>query len=121
MFRVVIRDHFDAAHFLREYCGKCAQLHGHRWVVEIKVEGSDLDPTGMLVDFGVLKEKLAKILTELDHHLINDHEYFQINNPTAENLAKFVYDRFGSLPSGVKLREVKVYETPDAWAEYGEV
>lgn len=120
LFRVAIRDHFDAAHFLKGYCGKCAQLHGHRWVVEIHVAGADLDGLGMLVDFGLLKEKLSIILTGLDHHLINELEYFQAINPTAENLARYVYDEFNSLPPGVKLQKVRVYETPDAWAEFGE-
>lgn len=60
MFELVVGEHFDAAHFLRGYTGKCAKVHGHTWQVEIRVQGEKLNECGMLVDFAFLKEKLKK-------------------------------------------------------------
>ncbi len=120
MYRLTVRHHFDAAHFLRNYRGKCAQLHGHRWLVEVSVEGKALDETGMLVDFSYIKQNLKTKLAELDHGLINDFAYFQSINPTAENLAKYLFAELSHLLAGANLEKVRVYETPDAWAEYWE-
>lgn len=124
MFQTVIRSHFDAAHFLRNYQGKCAHLHGHRWDVEIGVEGKQLDHTGMLVDFGELKKALYQVLDQLDHQLLNDiPEFAREKNPTAENLAAYLYREIKErllLPEGLTLAGVKVYESPDAWAFYKE-
>lgn len=124
MFRTVIRSHFDAAHFLRNYQGKCAQLHGHRWDVEIGVEGRQLDHAGMLADFGELKKALHQVLYQLDHQLLNDiPEFASEKNPTAENLAAYLYREIKErllLPQGLNLAGVKVYESPDAWAFYKE-
>ena len=120
LHRLTVRHHFDAAHYLREYHGACSRLHGHRWQVEVTVQGSQLDELGMLVDFGVLKQALKSELQELDHHLINDLSPFTTLNPTAENLAKYLFERLLVLLAGASLKKVRVYETPDAWAEYEE-
>jgi 6-pyruvoyltetrahydropterin/6-carboxytetrahydropterin synthase len=120
LYRLTVRDHFDAAHFLRAYPGKCSQLHGHRWVVEVTVKGKDLDELGMLVDFSTVKRSLKDILEELDHRLINDLVEFTTLNPTAENLAKYLFDYMRKTFFEVALDKVRVYETPDAWAEYEE-
>jgi len=120
LFRVGIKEHFDAAHFLRDYPGKCAKLHGHRWVVEVCAKGDTLSELGLLVDFGMLKEKLGAILAELDHSVINEHPFFKAVNPSAENLAKYVFNQFGAIAPGVSLDGVRVFETPDAWADYWE-
>ncbi|HWJ02981.1 MAG TPA: 6-carboxytetrahydropterin synthase QueD [Verrucomicrobiae bacterium] len=120
LYRLTVRHHFDAAHYLRAYPGPCANLHGHRWLVEVSVKGDTLDEMGMLVDFGEIKKALKGLLKTLDHSLLNDHSHFQTLNPTAENLAKFLFDELNTAIEGVALAGVKVYETPDAWAEYGE-
>jgi len=125
MFQVVVREHFDAAHFLRDYQGKCAQLHGHRWDVEISVEGTQLDQVGMLIDFGDIKKAVACSLDKLDHQLLNEVEGFKIEqmNPTAENLAFFLFWELKNslnLSDRHKLSWVKVYESPDSWAIYRE-
>lgn len=124
MFQTVIRSHFDAAHYLRNYQGKCARLHGHRWDVEICVEGERLDRSGMLVDFGEMKRAVSLVLDQLDHQLLNDVPEFQEEkNPTAENIAGYLYWEIRQtlvLPSLPRLAWVKVYESPDAWALYKE-
>lgn len=124
MFQVCVQAHFDAAHFIRNYNGKCANLHGHRWTVVVCVEGKQLDHLGMLIDFSAVKQTIKKALTSLDHSLLNDLPYFGPGgvNPTAEHLAQFM---FMELRKDLVLAEkriawVKVYESPDAWAIYKE-
>jgi 6-pyruvoyltetrahydropterin/6-carboxytetrahydropterin synthase len=120
MYRLRVQTDLEAAHFLEGYKGRCANLHGHSWVVEVFVVGSDLDKVGMLVDFGNIKGELTKVVDRLDHTLLNDIK--EIGNPTSENLAKYIYDFMGfmvpALPSGVELEKVRIWETPRAWCEY---
>jgi len=111
MFTIATRYHFDSAHKLNNYKGKCAHLHGHRWVVEVFVCGDELDATGMLVDFGVIKGKLKILCDRLDHKFLNDMLDF---NPTAENLAKWFYKKLKVVT------KVRIYESPDSFAEYQE-
>jgi 6-pyruvoyltetrahydropterin/6-carboxytetrahydropterin synthase len=125
MFQIAIRAHFDAAHFLRNYPGKCSQIHGHRWEVEVCLKGTELSATGMLVDFHDLKKTVNKAIAAYDHNLLNElPEFSQENlNPTAENIARQL---FLSIKALLKLELntflvwVKVYESPDTWAIYEE-
>jgi len=110
---------FDAAHFLPNYRGKCANLHGHRWTIEIGVSGTPDPDTGMVIDFSVLKTFLQLVVVEqFDHSLLND----QIENPTAENLACKVAelwnDWFWGKSDHVELEYVKVWETPISCVTY---
>ncbi len=108
---------FSAAHFLPNYEGKCRNLHGHTWTVEIAVKGPVLLESGMVVDFTWLSSALKSITYMLDHHLIND----KIPNPTAENIAFWVRDKFRNEwlqgpDSSIQLRWVKVWESLDSMA-----
>ena len=120
MFELVVGEHFDAAHFLRGYTGKCAKVHGHTWQVEIRVQGEKLNECGMLVDFAFLKEKLKKIIGTLDHSLINDLDYFTTINPTAENISVYIAHKFQEMMKdvSVKICSVTVWESPWAAAIY---
>ena len=124
MFQVCVRAHFDAAHFIRDYDGDCANLHGHRWDVEVCIEGQRLDHLGMLIDFSVVKQSVRKSLKILDHGLLNDQPAFGIQgvNPTAENLAQFLFMEFKKdlMLEDKRLAWVKVYESPDTWALFKE-
>ena len=122
MFQVCIQEHFDAAHFLRNYQGDCANLHGHRWMITVCVEGSRLDELGILLDFSEIKQSLRRILKPFDHCLLNDLPSFAEINPTAENLAKMIFQGLkGELPpAGSRLAWVRVNESPEAWVVYGE-
>lgn len=112
-----LKRHFDAAHFLKNYRGKCASIHGHRWEVEVIVEGEDLDEIGMLVDFTALKNMLDGLLEQLDHKLLNEQSLLEGTNPTAEHLCRVLYRALENrLPCGTVLKAVKIWETPDAWA-----
>lgn len=107
---------FDAAHLLPGYEGKCQNLHGHTWKVEVVVTGRHpLSYESMVMDFGELKKLVEKyILEQLDHGYIND----VLKVPTAENLSEYIYQHlFTVLPSGVLLERVRVWESPDSWAE----
>jgi 6-pyruvoyltetrahydropterin/6-carboxytetrahydropterin synthase len=92
MYTVSVFQYFSSAHFLREYKGKCEKLHGHNWKVTVEVSGNGLDTTDLLVDFGVLKKHLSDVLGGLDHRVLNDEvEYFKKANPSAEQIARYIY------------------------------
>jgi len=125
MYELTVRRHFDAAHHLWGYPGRCVRLHGHTWLVEVLVAGERLDEYGMLMDFHELQELVEEAVKDLDHRYLNDLDPFnkpgRETNPTAENIARYVYARLkAKLKPGVRLVKVKVWESPDAWASYAE-
>jgi len=122
MYELTVSGHFDAAHYLKDYIGKCAHIHGHRWQVEAKIRGHALDQKGMLVDFSLIKKKLREITDNLDHCLLNDLVRYKETNPTAENIARFIYqDLEASLKEyEVTVHQVTVWESPVAAAAYFE-
>lgn len=84
---------FAAAHRLHGYDGDCAKLHGHNWKVEVMVTGEQLDDVGMVIDFKEIKRHAKAVVAELDHTYLNDHPAFQNRNPTAENIAAYLFER----------------------------
>lgn len=119
MFEVSVEETFAAGHALRGYRGKCENVHGHNYRVQVTVEGGELDAIGMLVDFGEVKKLIRGVVARLDHQFINDLEPFTVINPSAENLAKYFYDEItGSLPEPVWIAQVKVWETDITAATY---
>jgi 6-pyruvoyltetrahydropterin/6-carboxytetrahydropterin synthase len=119
-YELGVRAHFDAAHFLRGYRGKCAALHGHRWEVEAIVLAESLDESGMVCDFAKLKKALHKIVEVFDHGCLNEIEPFDRLNPTAENMAGIIFERLNMVFHGKRLliKKVRVWESPEAWAAY---
>ena len=117
-YRLRVESTFDAAHKLVGFVGKCSNLHGHTWKAEIFVVGNELDKIGMLVDFGLLKEKLREITDKLDHCFLNDFD--EIGNPTSENIAKYIFQNLKDLPKNVVLEKVRVWESSQSWSEYFE-
>ena len=114
MFEVSVEQTFAAGHALRNYKGKCENVHGHNFKVQVVIEGERLDATGLLVDFIDVKEKMLAIISRLDHVFLNDVEPFDVRNPSAENIAEYFYEEMSNgLPSAVpvRVREVKVWET----------
>jgi 6-pyruvoyltetrahydropterin/6-carboxytetrahydropterin synthase len=109
---------FSSAHNLRGYKGKCEELHGHNWKVEVSVTAGKLDKTGMVLDFTYLKAKLNKVLGGMDHKYLNNIPYFKKVNPTSENIAKYIYDKLKT--SGLQLTDVTVWESDKARATYCE-
>ncbi len=122
MFELTVRSSFAAAHRLRDYHGKCENLHGHNWVVEVRVRAESLNDVGLAIDFKDLKSATDAVLDRLDHKFLNDLEPFKEMNPSSENIARWI---FGALTKrlsglGVGLREVSVWENPNCCATYWE-
>jgi 6-pyruvoyltetrahydropterin/6-carboxytetrahydropterin synthase len=120
MFEVTVTRSFSAAHLLKDIGGKCEALHGHNFIVEASVASASLNKGGLLLDFRLLKEWMDEVLEELDHKHLNDHPYFRDVNPSAENLAKFIYDKISEKISienaGVSC--ITVWESGNARASY---
>lgn len=137
MFYLKTEQSFDAAHFLKDYQGKCSNIHGHRWRVVVQIRGQELSTEpqtrGMLVDFSELKQALKGICDELDHSLIyeagalrertvqalreeNFHMVEMTFRPTAENLAYYIAELL--CRAGFPVHRVEVYETPNNCAAY---
>ncbi len=117
MYEVSVRRHFDAAHFLRGYGGKCEELHGHRFEVVIRAQGEALNDIGIAFDFSELKRSLDEILKRFDHVCLNDTAPFDAINPSSENIARTVYEELMGKLGGVVSR-VEVWESPDSWVTY---
>ncbi len=122
MFEVAIEVWFSAAHSLRHYHGKCEELHGHNWKVEVTALREDLDEIGMVMDFKILKEKTREIIDRLDHHYLNELQPFMEQNPSSENIARYLYGalRTALQEEKVKLHRVTVWESDGSKAAYFE-
>ena len=120
MYQVSVEQHFDAAHFLRGYQGKCEALHGHRFRVVARVESSRVDDVGMAYDFTVLKQHLGDILSRFDHTCLNDVPPFNEKNPSSENIAATIYDELKLKLAGApaSLSCVEVWESPQSGVAY---
>ena len=119
MYELTVKGHFDAAHALRDYPGECRNLHGHTWDVEVTVQGETLDDIGIVYDFKQLKDDLSAVLSRYDHVYINEVPPFDSITPTAENLARIIYERLATTVGGqVSVREVAVWESPVAKLVY---
>src|SRR5262245_5077323 len=121
MYEVMIQEEFSAAHALRGYKGKCENLHGHNWKVEVYVTGEQLDSIGMLVDFTHLKEVTRRVMRLLDHQNLNELPPFDREmNPSSEHLAGFILHKIAAEIDDrrVKVYKVRVWETPSTSATY---
>lgn len=117
MYEVRVETDFAAAHFLADFHGKCERLHGHNYRVLAHARGTSLDSGGMLLDFGILKSALRGVCEMLDHSNLNDREEFA-QNPSAERIAQFIFERLKELLPEAPLYAVDVYETPTSRARF---
>ena len=120
-YEVMIERNFSYAHQLRGYKGKCENLHGHNYKVEIFAKGSELNNIGLLIDFGDLKEAADEIVNYFDHRNLNELPPFDEElNPSAENLAKYIQEYLSSRieDERVTVYKVRCYETPTSIATY---
>lgn len=122
MYELKIISHFAAAHQLREFKGKCENLHGHNWKIEVFVTGEKLGKDGLLVDFKLIKEATDRILDELDHQFLNELEPFKSLNPSSENIAHYLFKSLSQELNGDNIRIAKVtaWESDSACATYME-
>ena len=121
MYQVMIEERFSAAHQLRDKDGRPERLHGHNWKVRAEVVAKTVDETGLVLDFRKLKEALRRILVPFEHAHLNEIEPFVKQNPSSENIARWIYDRLTeALPDRlVRVARVVVWESEDAGATYG--
>lgn len=120
MFELCIKGDIASAHFLPGYEGKCKDLHGHTWQIEVFIVNDKLDKVGLVADFAILKKQLKDFLSTIDHICLNDLPYFKKVNPSTENIAKYVYDNFGKVIAPLKLSKVCVWESETASVTYYE-
>jgi 6-pyruvoyltetrahydropterin/6-carboxytetrahydropterin synthase len=125
MFEVTVEAGFSSGHYLRNYKGKCENPHGHNYKVCVTLAGAELDSTGLLLDFKLLKNLLRPVVERIDHQMLNDLEPFTVLNPSAENLAKYFYDQtseqLSALTQGrVRVKQVTIWETDTCTATYYE-
>ena len=120
MYLISVENHFDAAHFLRGYQGKCEALHGHRFRAVARVSASRLDDIGIAYDFTELKQHLNEILSRFDHTCLNDVPPFDKINPSSENVAATIYNELQPRLAGdsVSLSCVEAWESPTTGVIY---
>ena len=120
MYEVTIKKSFSAAHLLKEIGGKCEELHGHNFLVEVSVAAESLNSEGLLIDFRVVKGWTDEVLEQLDHKYLNELEYFKSINPSSEQIARFLYDRISekSRQAKITLLRVTVWESENSRVSY---
>jgi 6-pyruvoyltetrahydropterin/6-carboxytetrahydropterin synthase len=120
MFELSVKGDIASAHFLRGYEGKCKDLHGHTWKIEVIIASDQLDAIGMVADFAVLKKQLKEFLIGIDHVCLNDLAFFKETNPTTENIAKYIYTNFAQTVKPLRIKMVQVRESDSASVVYYE-
>jgi len=122
MYEISVEETFAAAHNLRGYKGKCEDLHGHNYKVRVTLAGKELDATGLLCDFVHVKQAIQSVIRLLDHKYLNELPPFDTVNPSAENIARYIYDETAKQmqPSsnGAGIASITVWETDMASATY---
>jgi 6-pyruvoyltetrahydropterin/6-carboxytetrahydropterin synthase len=120
MYEVTVETGFSGAHVLRGYAGKCGRLHGHNWKVVVTLATDRLDDVGMGVDFARVKDETRSILAQVDHTCLNEVFPFTELNPTAENIAKWLWEMLAKRIEGsaVSVSRVTVWESDSACASF---
>ena len=122
MYEVSVDETFAAGHALRGYKGKCENVHGHNYKVRVTLQGKELDSTGLLYDFVHLKQVIQGVIRSLDHHYLNELPPFDILNPSAENIARYIFDesskQIQEAPNGAAIASITVWETDVTSATY---
>ena len=122
MYEVSVEETFAAAHNLRNYKGKCEDLHGHNYKVRVTLAGPELDATGLLYDFVHLKQVIQGVIRSLDHKYLNELKPFDVLNPSAENIARHIYEQTAkqmhATANGAAISSITVWESDVTAATY---
>ena len=122
MFEVSVEESFAAGHALRGYKGKCENIHGHNYRVRVTLAGGELDSIGLLYDFVHLKQVIQDVIRSLDHRFLNEFPPFDVLNPSAENISKYIYDETSkeikTAANGARIASITVWETDTTAATY---
>ena len=122
MFKLIVKKEVSSAHILHGHPGNCKRMHGHNWLVEAEVEGDNTNEIGMVIDFKDIKNNLKEIISNLDHQFLNDLEPFINENPTAENISKYIYKELSNNinTDNIKVSKIKLWETSNSAVTYTE-
>ena len=121
MYNIFIETHFAASHQLHGYDGPCKTLHGHTWKVRVEVKTDHTNDIGISYDFKDLKSLTQSVIQRLDHQHINGIPPFDSMNPTAENLARYIFEEIKRLlPDHARMHEVTVWESATYAVSYSE-
>lgn len=121
MYKILINTHFAASHMINGYQGPCKELHGHTWKLEVGVKTEKINEIGISLDFKDLKGIIQSITERLDHHHINNVPPFDKINPTAENLAQYIYgETKRQLPRDIFISHVTIFESDSYALTYSE-
>lgn len=120
MYELTVKSRFAAAHQLRAYQGRCENLHGHNWVVQVTLQATRLDNIGLALDFTEIKKVLDEVLNELDHKHLNDLPMFREKNPSSENISRWICEALAARldDESVRVSRVSAWESEDACATY---
>lgn len=121
-YEICVQSHFSAAHHLRGYTGSCAKPHGHNWTVSVYVGCEKLNNLEIGIDFLDVQSAIENVLKDLDHSDLNSLQFFQDQNPSSENIAKYVYRNLADKlnAQGVQVKKVCVSETQNFGVSYWE-
>jgi 6-pyruvoyltetrahydropterin/6-carboxytetrahydropterin synthase len=121
-YQLKVVTEFASAHTLRGYPGACSRMHGHNWKLELEVISRALDDIGMAVDFKKMKTAAREVGDELDHRYLNDLAPFQTLNPTAENIAAYMFREIAARLNNdtIQVSAVTLWETDRACVRYSE-
>jgi 6-pyruvoyltetrahydropterin/6-carboxytetrahydropterin synthase len=125
MYEITVEADFSSGHFLRNYHGRCENPHGHNYKVKVTLAGAELDQAGLLVDFKLLKQVMRPVIDRIDHRMLNELEPFTTLNPSAENIARYLFEQTNEQLSGmtqgrVRVKDCTVWETDTTSATYYE-
>jgi 6-pyruvoyltetrahydropterin/6-carboxytetrahydropterin synthase len=121
MYELLVEGEFAGAHNLKGYEGLCEHLHGHNWKVACTLRSEKLNELGMVIDFKKVKALLGEVLDQFDHRYLNDLEPFREENPTTENLARYIFKALQEkVPQGTVVAKVTVWESTGSAASYSE-
>ena len=122
MYTLTTMVEFSSAHTLVGHSGPCKKMHGHNWKVEVEITGEKLDKIGMVVDFKEIRKATNLVVDELDHEFLNNLEPFSEDNPTAENIARYIFSKLSEEFSNknVKVNSIKLWETDKSAVSYKE-
>ena len=120
MYELKVITNFSGAHQLKDFEGACENLHGHNWKIEVYVTSDTLDDAGVVIDFRVLKRHVRAVVGTLDHKFLNDLEPFKNQNPSSENIARYVAEQLALLLEDprVQVSRVTAWESENACATY---
>ncbi len=112
MYIIAVDSHFASSHQIVGYDGKCSNMHGHTWKIKVEVSTGNVDKIGICYDFKSLKELINSVVGQLDHQNLNQLPPFKDKNPTAENIAYYLYHEIQEiLPESVEMNQITVWES----------